>query len=243
MDRVETAQRVKPSIKLNDIGFTPILIAIIAILVTFVILYLWKKKSYVRSDILLTGLCESGKTVLFGQIVGSALTETFTSIAENVADHKGENSSVRIVDIPGHERLRLRFYDQYKNTAKAIIYVIDSVTVQKDIRDVADFLYTVLADPVNESTPVLILCNKQDETLAKGSSVVKALLEKEINLLRTTRENQLQSVDNSASSHVYIGKPGKEFEFAHLSRTIQVSECAGEKGDLNIVTDFINHFC
>lgn len=102
------------------------------------ILFIWKKKSYVKSDILLTGLCESGKTVLFGQIVGSTLTETFTSIAENVAEHKGENSSVRIVDIPGHERLRLRFYDQYKNTAKAIIYVIDSVTVQKDIRDVAE---------------------------------------------------------------------------------------------------------
>lgn len=63
------------------------------------------------------------------------------------------------------------------------------------------------------------------------------------NLLRTTRENQLQSVDNSASNHVYIGKQGKDFEFGHLSRTIQVSECAGEKGDLNVVIDWISHFC
>lgn len=47
-------------------------------------------------------------------------------------------NSLRIVDIPGQERLRNKFFDQYKNSAKAIIYVVDSVTIQKDIRDVAE---------------------------------------------------------------------------------------------------------
>lgn len=42
------------------------------------------------------------------------------------------------------------------------------------------FLYTILADQATSSVPVLILCNKQDETLAKGSSVIKTLLEKEM---------------------------------------------------------------
>lgn len=103
-----------------------------------VILYLWKKKSFIRSDILLTGLCESGKTVLFGQLLESSCMETFTSVSENIAEYKGNNISARIVDIPGHERLRLRFYDQYKVSTKGIIFMIDSVTVQKDIRDVAE---------------------------------------------------------------------------------------------------------
>lgn len=103
------------------------------------VLYLWKRKSFVKSDVLLTGLCESGKTLLFGQILEAGVVETFTSIAENIAEYKGlTNASVRLVDIPGHERLRLRFYDQYKATAKGIVYVIDSVTVQKDIRDVTE---------------------------------------------------------------------------------------------------------
>lgn len=46
--------------------------------------------------------------------------------------------------------------------------------------DSFSFLYTILADPVTSSVPVLILCNKQDETLAKGSAVIKSLLEKEL---------------------------------------------------------------
>lgn len=93
-----------------------------------------------KSDILLTGLCESGKTVLFGQILQAQVVETFTSIAENVAEYEGDNVRARIVDIPGHERLRSRFFDQYKITSKGIVYVVDSVTVQKDIRDVAEWV-------------------------------------------------------------------------------------------------------
>lgn len=45
------------------------------------------------------------------------------------------------------------------------------------------FLYTILSDSTTSSVPVLILCNKQDETLAKGSSVIKKLLEKEMYVL------------------------------------------------------------
>lgn len=88
----------------------------------------------------MTGLCESGKTVLFSQLLANESRETFTSIAENLGNYRNEESgrSVRVVDIPGHERLRLRFFDQYKNTAKGIIFLIDSTTVQKDIRDVAE---------------------------------------------------------------------------------------------------------
>lgn len=45
---------------------------------------------------------------------------------------------LRIVDVPGHERLRAKFFDEYKQAAKGIVYIIDSITVQKDIRDVAE---------------------------------------------------------------------------------------------------------
>lgn len=101
---------------------------------------MWKKKSLKRTTVLLTGLCDSGKTILFSQLLYGELRETFTSIAENIDDYTNDENgkTVRIVDIPGNERLRGRFFDQYKNTAKAIVYVIDSVAVQKDVRDVAE---------------------------------------------------------------------------------------------------------
>lgn len=46
--------------------------------------------------------------------------------------------TLRIVDLPGQDRLRNKYFDQYKNNAKAIVYVVDSVTIQKEIRDVAE---------------------------------------------------------------------------------------------------------
>lgn len=49
-------------------------------------------------------------------------------------------SALQLVDLPGQERLRNKFFDQYKNSAKAIVYVIDSVTIQKEIRDVAEYV-------------------------------------------------------------------------------------------------------
>lgn len=109
-------------------------------LLILVLFFLWKKKSPKRTDLLLTGPCESGKTILFSELLFGKQRETFTSIAENVGDYTDENSgkSVRVVDIPGNERLRRQFFDQYKNTAKAIAYVVDSVTIQKDVRDVAE---------------------------------------------------------------------------------------------------------
>lgn len=103
--------------------------------------FLWKKKSQRRTDLLLTGLCESGKTLIFSQLLHNEARETFTSITTNVGDYmaEGRNAVLRVIDIPGHERLRGRFFDQYKATVKGIIFVIDSVTVQKDVRDVAEY--------------------------------------------------------------------------------------------------------
>lgn len=122
------------------------------------------------------------------------------------------------------------------------------------------YLYTVLADPSASSVPVLIACNKQDETFAKGNLVIKPLLEKELwvckptffvkspvifsinsiricvlfrNLVRNTRQNQLQSVDSSTSDIIFLGKQGKDFEFTHLSQPISIVECSGKESDID----------
>lgn len=83
--------------------------------------------------------------------------------------------------------------DEYKSSARGAVFVVDSATLQKDIRDVADFLYTLMADAALSSTPFLILANKQDETMAKGAGVVKSLLEKEMwGCLKVLIENSVK---------------------------------------------------
>ncbi|KAJ8731496.1 hypothetical protein PYW07_004660 [Mythimna separata] len=218
---------------LNDPRYITLLSGIVLL---FTILFWWcfTRRRTLRKSVLLMGLSDSGKTLLFVRLVYSQYRQTFTSMKENVEEYLTSNNNFKLVDLPGQERLRNKFFDQYKNSAKAIVYVIDSVTIQKEIRDVAEYLYTVLSDPVVQSynTPLLILCNKQDQDLAKGSQVIKSLLEKEINLVRVTKSSQLQSVDPSQGNNAtYLGKLGKDFEFSHLSNRVDIAESSANTGD------------
>jgi signal recognition particle receptor subunit beta len=43
-----------------------------------------------------------------------------------------------MIDIPGHERVRGKFFDQYKSNARGIFFMVDASNLQKDIRDVAE---------------------------------------------------------------------------------------------------------
>ncbi|KAM0724750.1 Signal recognition particle receptor subunit beta [Formica fusca] len=206
-----------------------ILVAVFAIIITLVLFALWRKRKGAGHNILLTGLSDSGKTLIYARLLCSKFVKTYTSAKENIGDVAINNSSLRIVDIPGDERLRSKYFEKYKSSARGLVYVIDSVTIQKEIRDVAEYLYNVLSDSIIQKVPILILCNKQDQTMAKGCMVIRAMLEKEINLLRMTKTSQLEATDAS-SANVFLGKQGKDFEFSHLDSHIDFAEsCAFNK--------------
>lgn len=51
-------------------------------------------------------------------------------------------------------------------------------------------------------------------------------------MIRITRTSQLQSVDNSNSGGVYLGKQGRDFDFSQLSQQIEFVECSSKDGNL-----------
>ncbi|XP_046468639.1 signal recognition particle receptor subunit beta [Neodiprion pinetum] len=218
--------------------FIGMLVAVFTIFITLVVFAVWRRRRSVGRSLILAGLSNAGKTLLYTRLLHSKYVATHTSVKENIGDVTINNSALRIVDIPGHERLRQKFFDNYKSSIRGLVYVIDSVTIQKDVRDVAEYLYTLLSDPTiqKNGTPVLILCNKQDQTTAKGCSVIKSLLEKEINLLRVTKTNQLETTDAS-SSNFYLGKQGKDFEFIHLGSKVDFAEASAFDKDSETSAD------
>jgi signal recognition particle receptor subunit beta len=46
--------------------------------------------------------------------------------------------SFQLVDIPGFDKVRYRVLDKYTSAVAAIVFIVDSTTIQKDIRDVAE---------------------------------------------------------------------------------------------------------
>jgi len=215
--------------KLNE-GDVLIITAIITFLVIFIstILLFVRSSSSKANQILLLGICDSGKSLMYSQLILKSYHPTFTSMKENTGSYNLEgNKSFEVVDVPGHERLRVTCFDNLKSNARGIVFVVDSTTLQKELKDVAVFLYDIMTDNVifRRKTPILVACNKQDQLKAKGCQIVKSQLEKEMTIVRHTKQAALQTTDDSYQSNIYLGKEGGDFKFSDLKWRIDFVDC------------------
>ncbi|CAH1397278.1 unnamed protein product [Nezara viridula] len=211
---------------LNDKLSLQIITAVVVIFLTLVILIL-RSKRIGRKAVLLTGVCDSGKTLLFARLAHNKFIHTYTSVKENLAYYRNEKGTLQLIDVPGNERVRNRYLDEYKSSARALVFVVDSCSIQKEIKDVAEYLYNLLTDKtvINNCRNILILCNKQDVPMAKDAGVIKSLLEKEINTVRETKASQLLSTDeNSMDNRIKLGSPGQDFTFDQVLPKVQFAE-------------------
>eukprot|EP00126_Sphaerothecum_destruens_P001028 Sdes_comp12294_c0_seq1m2980 len=168
-----------------------ILCFVVFLLLLFTVLYLYliTKPTKAREAILLAGLSGAGKTLLYSQLVYKKCLETHTSIMENEANcnitWEGKTKQIYLIDTPGHERLRLRFIDDFTPIAKAILFVIDSVELHDNCRSVADNIYDILINTNVQKyeLPILFVCNKQDTLTALGKSLFVLLLNRKISPL------------------------------------------------------------
>ncbi|KAF0773679.1 signal recognition particle receptor subunit beta [Aphis craccivora] len=215
--------------------FKELLLALIVVLFTVVLFVLWKKGRKANRDVLIVGLCDSGKTALFSYLLYNKPIQSFTSQVENTGEFKSKKNLLRIVDIPGHERVFTKYWDAYKMNCKGVMFVVDSETAQTDICDVAELLYRILTDATIQSnkSKIVILCNKQDKVMAKGSEVIKTLLEKELDTLRLTKSNQLESIDGKKNKTL-LGKKKKHFEFSHCQMAVEFAEVITSSSDVNL---------
>jgi len=231
-----------------------ILTVLFAVIIGFIgLLFLLRSRSQnKRQGILFLGICDAGKTLIFSRLVHNGYKETYTSIQANSGEYDVASKSKRLkmIDLPGHERIRGQFLDEFKSLARGIVFVIDSGSLQKEIKEVAEYLYTLLSDKTiaSNAPPVLILCNKQDLMSSKGAKIIRSQLEKEMNTLRITRAAALQGVGDSGNAASFLGKQGKDFDFSDLRPfKIEFAECSalGETSDkenpnLKSLYDWIN---
>ncbi|KAK7579909.1 hypothetical protein V9T40_000538 [Parthenolecanium corni] len=197
------------------------IIALVIVFVVFVFWWLLLRKKDRHQRILLMGCSNGGKTALFSQLNFGKSFPTYMSMKENVGQVANDKHRVEIVDIPGNERIGKNLFDEYKNNVKGIIFVVDSESVQKEVKDVAEFMFNLLTDPTIRATckEILVLCNKQDLDSSKGPAVVQMLLEKELSVLRNLKSKQLDSTSQDTGGKkklLFLGHKKKAFEFSQL---------------------------
>ena len=187
--------------------------------------------------VLLVGLSDAGKTICFTQLVARKFVNTVTSMKVTECPFDLNGKYRLAVDIPGFDRLRAKFWDDNKRSANALVFLVDSAAFVNNVRDVADFLYTILADPAvtGRRVPILIAANKQDQPLAKSAAVIRKQLEKELQVIRETRAADLASTNESGTAQALVGHADKEFSFQDLRNRVSFVDCSClEQGDHNL---------
>ncbi|KAF9436288.1 hypothetical protein BGZ76_004351 [Entomortierella beljakovae] len=203
---------------------------------------LFGTKRNTKNTILLTGLPFAGKTVTYYMIAHNKSVETVTSIKENEIDialNEGQKP-IHLVDVPGHERLRFKF-SEFMPITRAVVFVVDSSTVSRQTRLLAEYLYDILSDKFaqSERIPVLIACNKSDLLTSSKKERIQTLLETEINKLRQTRTAALDTQDSDENETVYLGFEGKDFSFQDLENDVEFIEYSAESKDVEGIKDWV----
>ncbi|KAI9304664.1 signal recognition particle receptor beta subunit-domain-containing protein [Cunninghamella echinulata] len=216
-------------------------ILVVAIIAVIVALSLVKKQQK-GNTLLILGIPDAGKTSLFTLLRYGKLASTVTSMKENEGKVAIENKSFDLVDMPGHERVRYRYLD-FLPVSYKIIFVLDSTTLHRQVRPVAEYLYHLLANPIvqQNKTPIFIACNKHDMFTALPISKIKPLLEAEINRLRATRTAAVekQESDNMDDQEAYLGYEGEAFQFDHVDNEIEFEQCSILKNDIDKLTQWV----
>lgn len=218
-------------------------IGVVTILLLLLLkLYSGKKRG---DTVLLVGPCNGGKTTLFHRLKGSATClGTVASMQENEGWCQVRNDkdlvvgSVRVLDLPGHPRLRSKL-EQYLKDASAVVLIIDSADITPNKTEAAEDLFEVLTHPVvaRRRVPVLLACNKADlETQAHSVEFCRRTIEKQLDAMRKTR---LALGGDAGRAIGALGKPDKPLCLTALRSPISAASISAEKGDVAEVVRFL----
>ncbi|KAJ6805180.1 signal recognition particle receptor subunit beta-like [Iris pallida] len=236
-------------------------VAIAIVIFTSVFLILFRCFKHSKSNtIVLAGLSGSGKTTLFYQLRdGSSHLGTVTSMEPNIdtfllnseAQKKGKVKPVRVVDVPGHSRLRPKL-DEFLPQAAGLVFVVDALDFLPNSRATAElstmncgrqkefflYLYDILikASVVRKKIPIVIVCNKTDKVTAHSKEFIRKQLEKEIDKLRTSR-TAISTAD--ISDEYALGVPGEPFTFTQCHNKVTVAEASSLTGETSQIEQFI----
>ncbi|KAI0818641.1 signal recognition particle receptor beta subunit-domain-containing protein [Irpex lacteus] len=198
-----------------------------AVLLAVVFFAVRRKSQSKGSSLLLVGPSDGGKTAILSTLVYKRTLRTHSSMQTNMASISLPPSSkaLRIVDVPGHPRIRDQFRE-YMPDAKAVAFVVDASTVSRNGAAVAEHLHHVLhvltSLPPSQSPPAFaILAHKCDALKASASATAEQLA---INRVRTILERELDKRRTSHAGGVGVESLGGEGE---EGTELGGLECAG----------------
>lgn len=199
----------------------------LALFVLAVILLSKRGKRSSRGDsLLLVGSSDAGKTAILSTLVYKQTLHTHTSIQTNsaVVALPSSHKTLRLIDVPGHPRLRDQFLEHLPE-AKAVAFIIDASTISRMGPVVAEHLHQVMhaltSLPPSQTPPdLLIVAHKCDLLKATHQATPEQLA---VNRVRAVLERELEKRKALHASGVGVESMGAEDGESEMGGL----ECAG----------------
>ncbi|KAL8445085.1 hypothetical protein Emed_005885 [Eimeria media] len=120
----------------------------------------------------------------------------------------GRDTSIELIDCPGHPRLRPKALAAAA-TSSVLIFFVDAAD-KPALKNAAEFLFELFCLPAihERRPPMLLVANKMDHPEARGQRAVVEDLEKEIERCRVSRQLTFEGEDAAA---YYLGREGSRF--------------------------------
>eukprot|EP00040_Diaphanoeca_grandis_P039378 m.258905 g.258905 ORF g.258905 m.258905 type:complete len:245 (+) comp37246_c0_seq1:99-833(+) len=234
-----------------------VIVALLIVLAS-VFFAFFRGSSEKRDKVVILGPSGSGKTTIWCQLVYGKRPPFDTTVSMKSSEGEAQEfktdgqAAFKLVDLPGHPRVRDGALAPLTKKAKGLVFVLDSARFTKEyVTDVAEYFYQVLSTAELTNCPVLVLCNKQDQIFKKTSAEnCRVKLQSEFNLVRKTRSGTLDSTDDTATvTNIVLGTEGTDFEFSQLDTTVEFVEFSAKDAktpsdvcDLTVVTDWLKKY-
>ncbi|KAI5121674.1 hypothetical protein M0805_002750 [Coniferiporia weirii] len=188
---------------------------LLSVLVVAALVYIARLRSSSSGNlILLVGNEDAGKTAILSTMVYDYTPATHTSFqVNNSLVQLSPKGPLQVVDVPGHQRLRGPFRTHVPD-AKAIVFVVDSSTISRNGRDVAEHLHHVLhaiiSLPPTRTLPALLILAHKTDLLSSASVQDRPALA--VARVRTVLERELEKRRAAAAGGVGVEGLGAEGE-------------------------------
>ena len=192
--------------------------------------------------VLLLGPCGSGKTSLFSHLRARPRPDTVTSQTVNrtviCLDEKKNQQKIEIIDYPGHPRLWAGAASIVPKVSK-IIYLVDACKDPSCLKRVAEHLYDLLVlKNLPRSARMLICRNKTDGSVLIDDECLEATLNKEIDLLRKSRAQELEG-ENAADQFLGFDDEHAFDLKIHAPISIDFGSCSVVKSRISDIEKFL----
>ncbi|KAG6906096.1 hypothetical protein DXG01_015952 [Tephrocybe rancida] len=205
---------------------------VFALLLISIFVIVGKKRSKSRGNaLLLVGPPDAGKTAILSALVYGVALPTHTSLQSNSAavELSSPKKTIRVVDIPGHPRIRDQFRE-HLDDAKVIAFVVDASTVSRNGAVVAEHLHNILHTltslPPSQTLPSLVVLAHKHDLLNTGSLATTSASSLALNRVKTVLERELEKRRASQSGGVGVEGLGAEGEKSEMGGL----DCTGPAG-------------